>query len=389
MAFPNGSLIMVKLSFFFMLIPFVSPYPVQTDTQPFSLLLAILVLVTHFSRIKVSIFDCLFFSVALLSLFFVREIEFLFDVRKGFVFLASFTYWIFVKTFYKELTTSVVFAASLVMLSSQLLLAFSPEAILPIFEQIVRSIKITDFTGARGLSGLAPEPGFAGALGAAYCGILFFLKNKSSSSLVWWISFLFGVSIVILSKSGTGYMLLIIIAAVYTFLNFSAPKMVFYLFVLVVLVLLLPEFTNNRGLAIAEKLMANPLELLLKDESVGKRALNIALGFLSVLENPLGIGRGLNVVYREEIVSSWELRNYMVGESGDVSAFSRFAVELGLVFMLFIVFLVLRTWSFKYIYLRLLGFLFISASFSFSFPIIWILLGIDTKSDDDIREAPR
>ena len=182
----------------------------------------------------------------MLSLFFVNEIEFLFDVRKGFVFLASFIYWIFVKTFYKELTTSVVFSASLVMLSSQLLLAFSPGAIIPILEQIVRSIKITDFTGARGLSGLAPEPGFAGALGATYCGILFFLKTKSSSGLVWWVSFLFGVSIVVLSKSGTGYMLLFIVVAVYTFVSFSAPKIVFYLFV--PYVFLLPTLLIIEGL---------------------------------------------------------------------------------------------------------------------------------------------
>ena len=133
--------------------------------------------------------------------------------------------------------------------------------------------------------------------------------------------------------------------------------------------------------------MSNPLELLLKDESVGKRALNIALGFFSFFENPLGIGRGLNLAYREEIVSSWQLRNYMVGESGDVSAFSRFAVELGLVFMLFIVFLVLRTWNYKYSYLRVLGFLFISASFIFSLTIIRIFLALDSKPNHDIREA--
>lgn len=370
---------MIKLSFFFMLIPFVSPYPLPTDVQPFSLLLALFVLVIHFPRIKLSIFDGLFFFVALLSFFFVNEVEFLFDVRKGFVFLASFIYWMFVKTFYKELTTSVVFAASLVLLISQLMLIFSPEAIIPIFEKIVRSIKITDFTGARGSSGLAPEPGFAGALGASYCSILFFLKNKYSPGLVWWVSVLFSVFIVILSKSGTGYMLLFIVVSVYMCVNFSTPKIVIVFFVSFMLLLLLPDFTNNRGVAIIEKLTSDPLELFSRDESVGKRALNIVLGFISVFENPLGIGRGLNLDYREEIVSSWELRNYMVGESGDVSAFSRFSVELGIVFWLFIVFLVFRTKTLRYSYLRVLGFLFISASFSLSFPITWILLGLYKK----------
>ena len=71
------------------------------------------------------------------------------------------------------------------------------------------------------------------------------------------------------------------------------------------------------------------------------RASNIPLGFF-VPENSLGIGRGSNLDYCEEIVSSRELRNQMVGESGDFQAFSRFAVEPWLVFVSFIVFLVLR-----------------------------------------------
>ena len=75
--------------------------------------------------------------------------------------------------------------------------------------------------------GWLPQPGFEAALRATYCGILFFLKTKSSSDQVCWIFLLSGASIVLLRKFGAGYMLLFIILAIYTLVDFSDYRILF------------------------------------------------------------------------------------------------------------------------------------------------------------------
>jgi len=232
--------------------------------------------------------------------------------------------------------------------------------------------------GSRGASGFSAEPGFAGAMAVFYFAIAIFLSESRGQVYYLKTTIFLCVVMVILTKSGTGGLLLLIfVLAIYA--KFRFVHLIFGLGLLVLLVILVNVLDFGRADYAVRLLFEDPRHLFLVDASVGQRVLNITIGILSVVEFPLGRGSGSYDFVAEFILDKYQISSYISGKSGNVSAFAKYSVELGLIFWIFISYFVgrcLLTYGLASIKYLIVALFFLSASFSIVFPPIWFIFAV-------------
>ena len=109
-------------------------------------------------------------------------------------------------------------------------------------------------------------------------------------------------------------------------------------------------YSDSRGGQIIKVLFTNP-SILLMDGSVSERMLAIEIGYRSLLLNPFGNGGGSyekaanQVNDRFNLVNKYENQGITGGRGNrylkeTVSSFSRYSIELGLIFFFFVAYLI-------------------------------------------------
>jgi len=238
--------------------------------------------------------------------------------------------------------------------------------------KFVRVIKVEDFTGARGVSGLSPEPGFLGAMSIVYMllGVYFNEKGHSRVSFIYCICL--SVFMLLISKSGTGYLYLLIILTSLMIGFFKGWKraaiLVMGTIVVGVFLLSVDNGQPNRGVALMKIAFEDGWAGLLSDKSVYFRVRHIVLAFNSFIDHPFGNGLG-SYLYVAKI--------YQVDILQSLSALSLGVVEFGVWFIVLLIALMWtpNLWCFSFSY-KLLAGLFLFVSFSVAFPATWLLLGV-------------
>jgi hypothetical protein len=383
-------LFLANLFFFFSLMPFISPYPLATDVQPVSILFGSLLLFWRFLEKSISLdyLSFCFIMIAFFSLFYSG-----FDPQNNFEpryrFSLLFAFITFLTTFYyfKFFSTFALKAAIYLNFFGIIWHFFSPETFQPLAENIVRTIK--DSAGGRGVSGFAAEPSFNSitALVQIVISYYFWKNNKiSSSSLFILISLC--LLIILLTGSGTGYLLTFFLFGIYFLSQLSFKRLLSIIILLPVIsiIFLNSSYSDSRGGQIIKVLFTNP-SVILMDGSVSERMLAIEIGYRSLQLNPFGNGGGSYEKAANQVNDKFNLVNKyenqgITGDRGNrylkdtVSSFSRYSIELGLIFFFFISYLIYyctrpKLYSFLSIPLALI---LILVSFSIIFPPIYLLL---------------
>ncbi len=382
----NFMYFLVNIFFFFLLLPFLSPIPIAaTDTQPVSGLIAFIIIMSIFSlrpkEIKFSKLDIAFILFAFFSLLFIIPDygEFIFQKRLSLLY-AFFLFWTIRK--YHYMFNVKVFVLVVTFNFITVLFHFlAPEFFIALFGRFVRTIKITEFS-VRGASGLAAEPGFMASLSIFYFFVLYYFKclrliSKTTASAI----MIMLVIIILMTKSGTGVFVGISFLVCYL-LESGRIKTIIFLFLMVITLSLL-ELNFGRGFSLLNIIINNPT-LIFQDASVLHRIHNIIIGWLSLMHYPLGLGGG-SFAYANQILSdSYNFEKIYgpckidLGQLGDVITSSRYLVEHGILFVLFVVLLFKQINKTPKFYLHktiTLYILFCVLFYPLAYPNVWFLLG--------------
>lgn len=386
--------LLVKAFLFFGLFPFVSPFPIHTDVQPVSLLLALFIFCVDFIFLKVRLnrVEIFFLILAIFSFVFIGVVGD-FELRHRVGLLFAFVIYYAVRKYHKYFTGGILLAASIFNFLGVLWHFFSPSSFIPFASIFTRAIKITEI-GARGASGFAPENSFAAALALVYIILSIYLRKKQNiSGFIYKLVFVLSTFVILLSQSGLGYVVGIMLVCINFFVssNFKAKQRILVLVVFTFAAFSFSQssFIDTRGGQLVKLLFQNP-SLLLRDGSLGERFIGIHVGITSLFHYPIGSGGGSYPVIAREMDSKYKILKYhpkaRAGQlDGTVSAFGRYTTEFGYLFILF--FIVLLSKSFGRTTFPLLATtlscLFIMASFSITFPPTYILLAISSLKTED------
>jgi hypothetical protein len=196
----------------------------------------------------------------------------------------------------------------------------------------------------------------------------------------------------LLSKSATGFMYFGIVAmigaAYYLFRGMTVGRWVALLVSIAVLFLVvLGPLSQSRGAVVLQDLYYNP-QRVLADGSAQERVRCLTIGVLSCARYPLGAGGGgfpavaneMNQTYNIDGIFAEARRDTITGV---LNAGGMYLTELGIVFVLFlgvILYASMRVEVFHMLF-SVLALLFLLFSFSVTFPLTWLLLGLAARKD--------
>ena len=376
---------LVNLGAFFGTLPFIAPVPINSDIQyPIFLMCAMVffldLLTTNITLRKIELY---FLFVAIISFVYIHpfnEYDYRIVKRVGLlfgflIFYVYSRYWNMVKSKYILVGIYVNFIAVIIHF-------LVPNVFVNSASFITRTIK--EVSGGRGISGLAPEPGFLGAMCAFFVLISYVLLNEGRiSNRQFIVVLIVSVVMMVLSQSGTSVLFLFVLLGLFfLFGRYTLWKRVLTgICVTLSIIVFLNYFgVSGRGILIAQKLSEDPALVFITDEAVANRGIAIAVGISSIGQGYiLGHGVGTLPYVGHEIISNsyfGEVYSHVIGQaSGLLSALGQYLVELGAIFIILIVWLYSNTRAHPYVKIvRITSFIYLLASFSILFPPLWLLL---------------
>lgn len=376
------------LSVFF---PFISPYPINTDVQPICGILAMLVCIQAYVKSelflppKFIVIVCfvLFFAVynnvfdANIDLKISKHLALIFGVITLLAFYR--TYWL--------LSKQLIYFIVITYFSYTCFTIAAPDLAIYFQNFLVRTTNSTEL-GYRGVSTLATEPGLLGGLLIFFLFVIYDLfRAKKISKLDLFLLNSMALFVLLMTKSGTGYLYLAIFAMflVVEVVGFTRAVLVFGIFIIPVSVYLYITFaqfidleSNQFGRGVEILLMlSDPLASASSDSSIMTRVVQFYLGFVSIVQYPLGVGSASAEYYSYKIMESSPFISEFYAktkkEFGNNSSFSYMTISYGIFFWAFIFYLYF-IFSKSSKSQKFFSFIYLAVSYSAAFPPIWALL---------------
>tara|TARA_A100001015_G_scaffold319972_1_gene444719 strand:+ start:1689 stop:2888 length:1200 start_codon:yes stop_codon:yes gene_type:complete len=382
--------VLANLLFFFSLMPFISPYPIGTDVQPISLMLGTILLIWRFfeKRLPLDYFAICFILIAIFSILYGGfDPENNFEARHRFGLIFAFITFIAIYYYFDLFSPKVLMAAIFLNFMGIIWHSLSPGTFEPFAELIVRTIKV--HAPGRGVTGFAAETSFNSITALVQLIITFFFYNNKKISLSFFLtSLFFCMTVILLTSSGTGYLLTLLVFGTFFLYKLSLRSIFTILIILPIFTVgfLNSNLSDTRGGLLLKTVLTNP-SILLLDGSVSERLLALEIGFRALQMNPLGYGGGsyekvarkadekYSLVYKYENlgICCGRGKNYL---KETISSFSRYSIELGIFFTFFLIFIVYKCASLNlYNMLAIpLAVVLILVSFSILFPPTYLLL---------------
>lgn len=389
-----------------LLFPYASPVPIQTDVQPFGIAMALgalfLLFVVRGYLWNLDRTDGLLLVLAIVYAVYTDWSTTKLDMwyfRKSAIMLLSFpAYWA-VKQLYPRMSGRVVFFVAIAYLVLTLSQRFFP----PLFDAFARVFipRLANTGFGRGLTGPAPEQSFLAYLALSFPIVfkLIIAKDPDRDSAANKRRFLIlcGIAFVLVMLAGSvtglafGGVLLVSL-----WLASSATKAVFIrrlstaAMVFIALAFVGVSLVGLRAQRLIKYAITNPA-LILIDESIAARYVQITIGTYTGITRPLGTGRSVgNVEVFEAGARGLGLDGYVPETSmsyirrqrlpnGDIAVLSPFADSVARMGLIFIAQLLLILAIMRYppqaLASRLFFLMGIASSFPLSFPVFWLLLG--------------
>ena len=390
---------LINLAALFCMIPYVAPFPVETDIQyPVIILCGLIFLIDIYkNNIRFNNFELYFLFLSIASLIYINPfVDFEYVIPKRIALLAAFIiffvfsrYWAFINPKYLLIGVLINFSAAILQMLSPDIFEYFSAIIGRAFT--VSGLSYNAGAGWRGLTGLSPEPAYLGGLSIVYflVGYVLWCERRISKKIFLVFSTL-AIMLNLLSLSGTSaIMLLLVIVSLIIFSKIAFRYKLLYLLGLVLAFSVLFNSLGDsfRSFNVLNSIIQNPL-FLTEDYSSALRSMSLAVGVESMIQgNIFGNGVGTLGFVATDIMEGSNLKNLFVSsimEDGrEKEAFSTLALyvtELGLLFIILLIWLYSRPLSSNYRNIvRVPIFLFIVTAFSIMFPPFWLLMAATDK----------
>lgn len=371
----------------FSFFPFVSPYPFDTDLQPIVPVLALVIFIYALSRGEVKAWVViLFFATITISILTNPFGNFDLQLSKQISLLVAFLCF-FSAIYSKKYLTYNVFKVTLtVYLLFTCITYINNDYGFFLQSLVVRNVNSTDLS-YRGISTLSTEPGLFSGVIVGIWALLNACKNNTGK-----IQYISLTSIcfflIFASKSGTGVALLIfylVFKYIKTAKNFS--YLVIFLIILASFIYTMLDDPADvksgslgRGVQLLSVLITEPSSLM-NDSSLFYRINALWAGILSLFIHPFGVGFGDFDYAVDDIVNNNQYLKsfYQNSKFGfrNVSSIGFYLVSIGWLFLL--PFLTLLVKSKAAIENKVIAVAMLSFSYSFAFPLAWLLLAVEKR----------
>lgn len=369
------------------LFPFVSPFPIETDTQPVAFIVAAAILLWSLAtngRVAYGELVVLLFPIlGLFYLDFLASDPLPAQIGKYLSLVAGSVVYVAAKRSFHLFSSKVFFYSIVVYFGFSILLMLAPDTFFNVQALFVRAVNTAGEEnpfGYRGVPTLATEPGLFGGLLIYHFFILEYFKRQGDIvGRSYWAVIGMLVFMVLATKSGTGY-LYFFLYLTYLVLRQkngvwkAAGGLLGFIGVFSFFASTLDSYSDlGRGFEIISGLMRP--EILLGDTSTVGRLYDFFLGFVSLAEYPFG--SGVNGVDNATLALCKQysfLREYY--------GFSVVGLVSGLAWC-FVAYGAFAVLYFSYIYLvstrssagsRVFSLIFLSFSYSPAFPGLWLLI---------------
>ena len=381
--------ISILLSFFLCLgsmFPFLSPYPINTDTQPIAHFFAVLVVFYIFIQKGLSREEIFLILFSIFTLFYFNPFTGgNVDMGKYLSLTLGILIFVAFRHTSSNLIWSVVKFAIFAYFFASIIISIVPNHALTIQSYFVREINVAEFGhdafAYRGVPALATEPGLLGGLLIFLMIQVKYFQNKFSipQNRILLFYFLLFVTI-LMTRSGTGYLYFFMFFIISWF-DYSSNKVRDGSILLVLIVLCgyalgyVAETIgiNNRGLEILYGISSG--QTFGQDTSVLKRIFDVSIGLISLVQNPFGVGvNNVTGAVNDIAVQFGLLREVDYSREIElVSGFGWMCVSFGIPGFLFIMYIFIFLSKAPFVH-KVFAFIFFSISYSPAFPAIWILL---------------
>jgi hypothetical protein len=390
------------VAIFFVLLPYLSPFPLGSDVQPIAGLLCLIWLIANRRSVKLDSFDLALLAFCLLyTINFDRtggEITSL-SLRKHVNLLYIFPIYLFAKNL-RIFRISTIDFALILILTIGIVQIISPGLYEVTAGQVIR-LKRAEFDG-RGISSLAPEPTDMGFTMFYTFVLLKVLAAKCQSERRFAPEKLMTVAVAFLTFSGSSVFSFFFAAvgSIRTSLKAVFYTLLMTMVIVVVLGIAVDEFSSEipRPLLMLNALFSSPL-VLVGSTSLGYRVAHFWLGFSSVFTSDyylIGSGIGsLQQLGAESLEKSGVMsfipftEQYAVAIRESVngvqlsSSAGQLMFEMGFLGLAGVLALLYKSYSLGCLYsneigrLSIIAFaLFLFQSFPLSYPLPWFVLGI-------------
>ncbi len=383
----------VNVFFFFALMPYVSPIPLGSDVQIITGLIGYLLIAGLLIKDKflVNPRELLIFLLGFFFIAYINTNESTYQFRKAIGPLYAFGVYFVAKKYKGYLNLKVLDLALFIYFLGSLVQLISPSLFQMTFEFFIRESKYSTGT-ARGVTSLAPEPSFLGIV-CIYILLIqdwVYTRFNSTKDKMYFTRMFMAIFMILLSKSGAGYILLFLFFAAkstsYLKKYWILMSIVFASFLF--LILNIENVSGNKGLSdLVSVLKSTSPKDLLRVSSLSNRVNPVVVGVAGALEKPFGRGSGSFTTQAKEVylengidkIYPFYMRDRLLYEisSDSVSTFGKYIFEYGVFFIFWLV-LVLIGLNFKEsgtftVFLLLSGLLF---SLPIVYPPLWLIFGI-------------
>ena len=288
----NSSMVILSNCFlFFVMNPFFSPVPIQTDMQPVFLMPILLIILHDFFRGKVRIPTEILIFVPLFVMSLITLSSLYYPIKQ----LSPFVIALIVigsLRFIPYINAKFITFCMMFHIVGVYLHFFVPETFIPISQNFVRLIKITEI-GTRGASGWAAENSFAAAISSCHIVIITCLyKFRLVSHKLYFTMFLLLLGSVLATRSGFAFVcsMPIALTCILTIVNVrNSLYILLSIFLVALIAVNLNSFTGRGYSAFLFIFNTASLELLLTDMSIAARLQGVMMGFVIPLVAPFGI----------------------------------------------------------------------------------------------------
>lgn len=400
-AYPNARNILINIFFCAVLFPFVSPLPIQTDTQPVSFVLAFLLLIFFaIQEGRFSFREIIILSLPTLGLLYINPLSFEsgIPVGKYLSLLTGSVVYVAARRSFSSFSPKVFYYSITVYFLFSVLLMIFPEVFFKVQGLVVRGVNTAgeeNPLGYRGVPTLSTEPGLFGGLLIFHFFILEFFRRggmitgRRYQRIIAMLFFM-----ILATKSGTGYLYFILYAVYLTFSQrYGLIKLVIAASLLIFLVSFFENYLRStsdlgRGFQIVYGVLSQP-DILMADTSTIGRLHDFLMGFISLGDAPFG--NGVNGVPDATLLLSEKypfIRNYYgVTTIGLVSGLAWCFVAFGIFALFYFIYIYIGTSSAP-IGAKVFSLIFLSFSYSPAFPGIWVLLAIPSLRKEECSGNP-
>ena len=285
--------VMVPITWFFMLQPYISAYPTKNDLQPVALILAALVLLANAAykgRLATKFSPLLLFAAC------IEVLHFILFNSLAVIYIATYIFLSFAWKHSSKISSVLILAVMAFHLLGIIWQTVDPTSFGFIFEHFLRDVKHS-FDSGRGATGFTPEPGFAGALSTVYALIYFrFFGDKQSAQkkMLFFVMYVISIS---LSSSTLGYLFLpLVLVTIFFRKREKRYKLIKVCAITLAMSGVAASFlehasVSQRGLKFVQQLATAPA-LAIYDSSLQERLRSLYIGFHVMAAKPLGMGHG-------------------------------------------------------------------------------------------------